>query len=228
MKIASIGGSALAASFVVLLTASAPDMARAQSISCNESTAACTGGYVGTPVQGGMTITLTEPGGASITLGSDGEDFFDPFGYGADTSDGVTLLAGGANTWTPDNSNGAFNPGFWTPYTASGSPLPTGTWVLPASTPCGAENEPACEPIAVWDYSAPLPALTLTLLEGDGVTYSDSIRIRNIGANGNAVLIFASDPSVVPEPSTWAMMCLGFAGLALVSYRASRRGAALA
>jgi PEP-CTERM motif len=32
--------------------------------------------------------------------------------------------------------------------------------------------------------------------------------------------------AVVPEPSTWAMMLIGFAGLAYVGYRASRRTAA--
>jgi hypothetical protein len=32
--------------------------------------------------------------------------------------------------------------------------------------------------------------------------------------------------AAVPEPSTWAMMLVGFAGLGFVSYRASRRGAA--
>jgi hypothetical protein len=32
----------------------------------------------------------------------------------------------------------------------------------------------------------------------------------------------------VPEPSTWAMMLLGFAGLGYAGYRASRKGAALA
>jgi PEP-CTERM motif len=32
--------------------------------------------------------------------------------------------------------------------------------------------------------------------------------------------------SSVPEPSTWAMILVGFAGLGFVSYRASRRGAA--
>jgi hypothetical protein len=39
------------------------------------------------------------------------------------------------------------------------------------------------------------------------------------------------DPPVgaaVPEPSTWAMMALGFAGLAFVGYRRSRKGAAFA
>jgi hypothetical protein len=32
----------------------------------------------------------------------------------------------------------------------------------------------------------------------------------------------------VPEPSTWAMMLVGFAGLGFAGYRASRRTAALA
>jgi hypothetical protein len=34
--------------------------------------------------------------------------------------------------------------------------------------------------------------------------------------------------TTVPEPSTWAMMLLGFAGLSFAGYRASRRDAAAA
>jgi hypothetical protein len=37
-----------------------------------------------------------------------------------------------------------------------------------------------------------------------------------------------SDVSDVPEPSTWAMMFAGFAGLGVAGYRNARRGAALA
>lgn len=38
----------------------------------------------------------------------------------------------------------------------------------------------------------------------------------------------AYEPSAVPEPPTWAMMLLGFAGLGFVGYRKSRRPAARA
>jgi PEP-CTERM motif len=34
--------------------------------------------------------------------------------------------------------------------------------------------------------------------------------------------------ATVPEPSTWAMMLLGFAGLGFAGYRASRKGASVA
>jgi hypothetical protein len=36
--------------------------------------------------------------------------------------------------------------------------------------------------------------------------------------------ISASSDSNVPEPATWVMMLLGFAGLGFIAYRASRRG----
>jgi hypothetical protein len=34
--------------------------------------------------------------------------------------------------------------------------------------------------------------------------------------------------AVAPEPSTWAMMLLGFAGLGFAGFRVSRKGAAFA
>ena len=40
------------------------------------------------------------------------------------------------------------------------------------------------------------------------------------------VLTGATDPLLVPEPSTWAMMLMGFAGLSFAGWRARRAGAA--
>jgi hypothetical protein len=41
-------------------------------------------------------------------------------------------------------------------------------------------------------------------------------------ANGSGV--FAVGVGTVPEPSTWAMMLIGFAGLALAGYRRAKAG----
>jgi uncharacterized protein (TIGR03118 family) len=60
------------------------------------------------------------------------------------------------------------------------------------------------------------------------------------GSNGSPLALYFTDGidgetgglfgaiTVVPEPSTWAMMALGFAGLGFAGYRASRKTAALA
>ena len=50
----------------------------------------------------------------------------------------------------------------------------------------------------------------------------------NTGADATVVISSGGPPSTVPEPSTWAMMLVGFAGLAFTGYRASRNRAALA
>jgi hypothetical protein len=43
------------------------------------------------------------------------------------------------------------------------------------------------------------------------------------GINGEADGLFGALTVSVPEPSTWAMMLLGFAGLGFFGYRASRK-----
>jgi hypothetical protein len=46
---------------------------------------------------------------------------------------------------------------------------------------------------------------------------------QKIALNPTNTLSFDFSIFVVPEPSTWAMMLLGFAGLAFVGYRQTRR-----
>jgi hypothetical protein len=60
---------------------------------------------------------------------------------------------------------------------------------------------------------------------GFAFTY-DLAKARLTPTPGIAALDFASP--AVPEPSPWAMMILGFAGLGLAGYRRSRKGAAFA
>jgi hypothetical protein len=147
-----------------------------------------------------------------IKLASDLEVPFDPFGAGYDTSDGIQFYA--ADLWTPytDLTPLAFSPGFW-------KLLPDGiSWVLPAVTPAGSENEPAFEPAAAWYFTNKgqwvdgTPAF-VKFLEPDG-SFSDLITLNNNGPDGAAVIIFQSDPVPIP-PAMWLFGSglLGLAGL---------------
>jgi PEP-CTERM motif len=42
------------------------------------------------------------------------------------------------------------------------------------------------------------------------------------GPNGEATVFFEGAAETIPEPSTWAMMVLGFAGLGFAGYRTRR------
>jgi hypothetical protein len=47
------------------------------------------------------------------------------------------------------------------------------------------------------------------------------------GGPGNVISVSGSN-STIPEPSTWVMMALGFAGLGFLGYRKTRSDNALA
>jgi hypothetical protein len=57
-----------------------------------------------------------------------------------------------------------------------------------------------------------------------GTTASNDV---NTYFNGTYSISTVSGVSVVPEPSTWAMMILGFAGVGAMAYRRSRKGTIL-
>ena len=163
-------------------------------------------------------VTTIPTSNPALTVASDGESPFDPFNAGYDTSDGIVLNA----LWAPDPAYAAaFAPGFWTQ-------LPnTFTWVLPASTPCGIENEPACEPVAKW-YAAGATwnpdTPSILLLEPDG-SWSDFILVANDGPNGSAAITFDSDPAAVPLPGALPLFVSGLGGLGLLGWRRKRKKA---
>ena len=48
------------------------------------------------------------------------------------------------------------------------------------------------------------------------------------GGGGGSFVWIVSEPAVVPEPSTWAMMLVGFAGLGFAGYRRTRKTVSIA
>jgi hypothetical protein len=150
-----------------------------------------------------------------LTVGSDSEGGFDPFGAGFDTSDGIVLNG----DWAPDPAFAAsFGPNGW-------QQLPgTFTWVLPANLgPCGSENETICEPVGKWFFTPGSPwnagtPDTLLMLEDDG-SISDIILVNNTGPGGSAAITFSSDPFATPEPGTITLLGLGLVGVGIASRR---------
>jgi len=134
-------------------------------------------------------------GGTTVTVASDGEAPFDPFGAGYDTSDGIQLDA----QWVPKKTIG------W-------NQLPnSNTWVLPACDGSGScENGKVDEPIGEWrvpDQALSVNLAIFKIREADG-SLSDVIKMFN--SNGGVDVTFDSSPGgAVPEVSTWALMLLG-------------------
>ena len=71
------------------------------------------------------------------------------------------------------------------------------------------------------------PWTSFSAIVGPG-TYTLQFGVENANDNILSSLILADNISVaaVPEPSTWALLLLGFAGVGFASYRRTRKGAA--
>ena len=143
------------------------------------------------------------PGIAGYDVASDGESSFHPFGITFDVSDAIALDNIYGWTQAADSK--------WTQVNAF-------TWAIPASDPgpgCGPENGNTCEMVghfisaAAWN---PAYTGTYVIMDADG-KIGDTITLFNT-ANG-AEILFVSD--AVPDPSEWAMMAFGLAGLGLAA-----------
>jgi hypothetical protein len=148
----------------------------------------------------------------TVTVASDGENGFFPFGVTFDTSDGLQNNA--ANT----GSTFTLLPGSaWVP--VAGQPQ---TWVHPAI----AENEPGGENPAFFVSDNGLPFTpgilgNYLILEQNGAL-SDVITLFN-NQNGVGTIEFASDPFAMPEPTSLTLLTVGLAGLAARRLRQLRR-----
>jgi hypothetical protein len=124
---------------------------------------------------------------------------------------GVLLPAGTTtdSTFTVNNLIGTPGPTVETDY-FNGTSSTLGTLLNTASFPAGTVTE-SIGPIANFVG----PALT-----ADAQQYMITLNAPIESANDTIQLITSS---AVPEPSTWAMMVMGFAGLGFAAYRGRRR-----
>ncbi len=74
-----------------------------------------------------------------------------------------------------------------------------------------------------WSLAPPLHDISFSpSVDDEGVTQLQTAAGGFLESDITAVTVAVSSSSPVPEPSTWAMMLIGFAGFGLVAYR--RRG----
>lgn len=81
----------------------------------------------------------------------------------------------------------------------------TGSQLSPLLSPTGCQGSPACNSYVTLTSNTPFTSVRL-------LSSSNSFEITNISA--------------VPEPSTWAMMILGFLGLGFLGYRKTQNKSA--
>jgi uncharacterized protein DUF642/PEP-CTERM motif-containing protein len=70
--------------------------------------------------------------------------------------------------------------------------------------------------------------LNWNLYSGSFVANSETTTLAfntTLGGNNGGILLDAVAVSAVPEPATWALMIFGFAGVAMMAYRRSRKSA---
>jgi hypothetical protein len=189
----------------------------------------------------GPTVYYSQDSGAvigSITTTVDGGTFYNP----------LTLVGAGGGYWAAQGTSEALPPSNFSPVQFNGSAIPEGTTeiVLVRSV-----NSTSILPLSFSSYSAPNPSNIIqgpNILFG-GVqrdytaelnaagyvtsviqeTGTDTYDFSGIITTATLTAITPPDGYIppltvlpIPEPSTWAMLLIGFAGIGFVAHRRRR------
>jgi hypothetical protein len=149
----------------------------------------------------------------------------DPIPLPSSTVSSITGDIGGTGTPNSDFysfywKGGSFEASVGVTNAAELTPQPTFEFELCAGTSCSVATADAADDWAASLMIADLSPGTYTLGIIDETPSPDPTFTIAFGTPISQTL------GVVPEPSTWAMMLAGFAGLGFMSYRASRKSAA--
>jgi hypothetical protein len=171
-------------------------------------------------LNGGTAIIFTDNDSFGPNAPAANASLLSPFGVTATGTLNGTQLAPITNSTGP--LTGPFTPinEFQGDYTGFFSDT-NGGQVLASWAP----GEPAIDYFAP-TFFGPHSGAVVLFADSDAMVAGDSLTTTNLNLVLNAIdtyTIAPPPPTAIPEPSTWAMMVLGFVGLGFAGYRVSRR-----
>lgn len=197
------------------LVATGASVANAATVTYDFTIDSCTG-TCGTNPFGTIKLTDASGGGVDVVVTLLNGDKFVKTGAG----DAFTFDLVGNPTITVSN----ITTGFSLISTSAGSTLPNGAiGHFEYGFTCSGCGPGASSPLA-GPLSFHVAGVTISSFDdpnSGGNLFSADI----IGNNGKTGVVAANTVPAVPEPSTWAMMILGFCGLGVLTYRRKNRPA---
>jgi PEP-CTERM motif len=153
-------------------------------------------------LNGTTAVGFTQPTNLNVDFNASSGDFYSFIGLGA-----------GNNSINFPNITTAFNSNF--------GAHPTSFDVYRATIDAGFNGQ------SFFEVNGSFPAGSIIVPFGTGGLFT-SWTNTGLDTGGQCVGCTPTPTAAVPEPSTWAMMILGFAGVGFMAYRRSRRGDGLA